>query len=68
MNTFNAIVAELNLQDGNIPNGESFVRQFLLGQKFFEKEFGVRCQEVSTSIASCSVIVSLKEFFLTKLT
>jgi len=31
--------------DGNIPNGESFIRQFLLGQKFFEKEFGIRCQE-----------------------
>jgi len=26
--------------DTNIPNGESLVRQFLYGQKFFEQEFG----------------------------
>ncbi|KAA0191650.1 hypothetical protein HAZT_HAZT001127 [Hyalella azteca] len=31
--------------DGNIPSGESFVRQFLHGQGFFEKELGVRCRE-----------------------
>jgi len=31
--------------DGNIPSGEGFIRQFLLGQKFFEKEFGIRCKE-----------------------
>jgi len=31
--------------DGNIPSGESFVRQFLYGQRFFLKEFGLRCQE-----------------------
>nr|6LZ1_A Chain A, Ams1 [Schizosaccharomyces pombe 972h-]6LZ1_B Chain B, Ams1 [Schizosaccharomyces pombe 972h-]6LZ1_C Chain C, Ams1 [Schizosaccharomyces pombe 972h-]6LZ1_D Chain D, Ams1 [Schizosaccharomyces pombe 972h-] len=30
--------------DTNIPNGESLIRQFLLGQHFFEKEFGVRCR------------------------
>jgi len=29
--------------DGNIPSGESFVRQFLYGQKFFKKEFGSYC-------------------------
>ncbi len=28
-----------------ISSGESFVRQFLLGQRFFLKEFGVRCKE-----------------------
>ncbi|KAF2345596.1 Glycoside hydrolase family 38 central domain, partial [Trinorchestia longiramus] len=31
--------------DGNIPSGESFVRQFLHGQRFFEEELGVRCKE-----------------------
>jgi alpha-mannosidase len=31
--------------DGNIPSGEAFIRQFLLGQKFFEREFGIRCKE-----------------------
>lgn len=28
--------------DGNLPSGESFIRQFLYGQKFFEEEFGQR--------------------------
>jgi alpha-mannosidase len=28
--------------DCNIPSGESLVRQFLYGQRFFEREFGVR--------------------------
>ncbi|KAJ2807100.1 Glycoside hydrolase, 38 vacuolar alpha mannosidase [Coemansia furcata] len=28
--------------DANIPSGESLVRQFLLGQRFFEKHFGER--------------------------
>lgn len=31
--------------DGNIPSGESFIRQFLVGQNFFQKEFGQVCQE-----------------------
>jgi len=31
--------------DCNIPSGESFVRQFLTGQRFFKKEFGSYCQE-----------------------
>ncbi|PKN90868.1 MAG: alpha-mannosidase [Chloroflexi bacterium HGW-Chloroflexi-6] len=31
--------------DCNIPSGESLVRQFLYGQRFFEAEFGLRCQE-----------------------
>lgn len=31
--------------DGNIPSGESFFRQFLYGQSFFEKEFGITCSE-----------------------
>ena len=31
--------------DCNIPSGEALVRQFLHGQRFFEKEFGIRCKE-----------------------
>jgi hypothetical protein len=31
--------------DCNVPSGESLVRQFLLGQRFFKKEFGAYCNE-----------------------
>lgn len=31
--------------DGNMPSGESLVRQMLYGQRFFEKYFGRRCTE-----------------------
>ena len=31
--------------DCNIPSGESLVRQFLVGQTYFENEFGLRCKE-----------------------
>lgn len=31
--------------DCNIPSGESLCRQFLFGQRFFQREFGVRCKE-----------------------
>ena len=31
--------------DCNLPCGESLVRQFLHGQRFFEREFGRRCRE-----------------------
>jgi alpha-mannosidase len=31
--------------DTNIPSGESLVRQFLFGQRFFLAEFGITCQE-----------------------
>lgn len=32
--------------DCNIPTGESLVRQFLYGQRFFQQEFGVTCREL----------------------
>ncbi len=32
--------------DTVMPSGESLVRQFLYGQRFFEEEFGIRCQGV----------------------
>lgn len=31
--------------DCNIPSGEALCRQFLFGQRFFEREFGRRCKE-----------------------
>ncbi|XP_051739378.1 alpha-mannosidase 2C1 isoform X2 [Ctenopharyngodon idella] len=31
--------------DGNLPSGESMVRQFLYGQNFFKDEFGHYCKE-----------------------
>lgn len=31
--------------DGNLPSGESIVRQFLEGQRFFNQEFGIHCKE-----------------------
>ncbi|XP_075753510.1 alpha-mannosidase 2C1 [Pelodiscus sinensis] len=31
--------------DGNLPSGESMVRQFLLGQRFFQQQFGRLCSE-----------------------
>uniref|UniRef100_UPI00398E4B12 alpha-mannosidase 2C1 isoform X2 n=1 Tax=Pristiophorus japonicus TaxID=55135 RepID=UPI00398E4B12 len=31
--------------DGNLPSGESMVRQFLQGQRFFQQEFGKHCSE-----------------------
>ncbi|XP_075326037.1 alpha-mannosidase 2C1 isoform X2 [Odontesthes bonariensis] len=31
--------------DGNLPSGESMVRQFLEGQHFFNQEFGMYCKE-----------------------
>uniref|UniRef100_A0A674K1J7 alpha-mannosidase n=1 Tax=Terrapene triunguis TaxID=2587831 RepID=A0A674K1J7_9SAUR len=32
-------------QDGNLPSGESMVRQFLQGQRFFQQQFGKLCSE-----------------------
>ncbi len=31
--------------DCNLPSGEALVRQFLYGQRFFQREFGVTCHE-----------------------
>lgn len=36
----------LSTQDGNLPSGESMVRQFLQGQRFFQEQFGRICSEV----------------------
>lgn len=42
----NLMLLILTYQDGNIPSGEAFVRQFLYGQRFFMKEFNKKCLEV----------------------
>uniref|UniRef100_A0A8B9J1X0 Mannosidase alpha class 2C member 1 n=1 Tax=Amazona collaria TaxID=241587 RepID=A0A8B9J1X0_9PSIT len=34
--------------DGNLPSGESMVRQFLQGQRFFQQQFGRVCSEHHT--------------------
>lgn len=31
--------------DTNLPSGESLARQFILGQRFFQQEFGITCAE-----------------------
>lgn len=36
-------------KDGNLPSGESMVRQFLEGQRFFNQEFGAYCKEVENN-------------------
>jgi len=33
--------------DTNIPSGEAMIRQFLYGQKFYRKEFGIHSDIVS---------------------
>ena len=48
----------LHTQDGNIPSGESFVRQFLVGQKFFQDEFGEYCKEVCMAHV-CSRVIDI---------
>lgn len=44
---------KISFQDGNIPSGESFVRQFLVGQKFAQAEFGQVCNEVRSPGNGC---------------
>lgn len=42
--TFQPIGGSWVEHDTNLPSGESLVRQFLLGQRYFESRFGKRCQ------------------------
>ncbi|NJM40760.1 MAG: hypothetical protein HC853_08300 [Anaerolineae bacterium] len=32
--------------DTNVPSGESLIRQMLIGQRWFEREYGLRCNEI----------------------
>ncbi|GIY33125.1 alpha-mannosidase 2C1 [Caerostris extrusa] len=61
--------------DGNLPGGESFVRQFLYGQRFFQQEFCKRCKEFwlpdtfgySAQIPQIMRLCGIERFLTTKL-
>ncbi|XP_054706199.1 LOW QUALITY PROTEIN: alpha-mannosidase 2C1-like [Uloborus diversus] len=61
--------------DGNLPGGESFVRQFLYGQRFFQQEFCKRCKEFwlpdtfgySAQIPQIMKLCNIDKFLTTKL-
>ncbi|KAA8645925.1 hypothetical protein EYZ11_002508 [Aspergillus tanneri] len=61
--------------DTNMPSGESLVRQFLYGQRFFESHFGVRCTTFwlpdtfgySTQIPQICRLAGMSRFFTQKL-
>jgi alpha-mannosidase len=42
--TFQPVGGSWVEHDTNLPSGESLVRQFIYGQRFFESNFGKRCQ------------------------
>jgi alpha-mannosidase len=59
--------------DCNVPSGESLVRQFLHGQRFFESRFGRRCREFWSpdAFGYCGQLPQIMraagiEFFLTQ--
>lgn len=61
--------------DCNVPSGESLVRQFLFGQRFFRKEFGMTCREFwqpdvfgySAALPQIIRLAGMKNFFTGKL-
>ncbi|EMC95413.1 glycoside hydrolase family 38 protein [Baudoinia panamericana UAMH 10762] len=61
--------------DTNLPSGESLVRQFLYGQRFFESRFGERCQTFwlpdtfgySTQLPQICRLAGMTRFFTQKL-
>lgn len=61
--------------DTNMPSGESLVRQFLYGQRFFESRFGERCTTFwlpdtfgySTQIPQLCRLAGMSRFFTQKL-
>ncbi|BFZ62128.1 Glycoside hydrolase, 38 vacuolar alpha mannosidase [Saitoella coloradoensis] len=61
--------------DTNMPSGESLCRQFLLGQRFFEREFGIRCRVFwlpdtfgySSQLPQLCRLSGMKYFFTQKL-
>jgi len=61
--------------DTNMPSGESLVRQFLYGQRFFESRFGQRCRTFwlpdtfgySTQLPQICRLAGMKRFFTQKL-
>ncbi|KAK5939733.1 Glycoside hydrolase, 38 vacuolar alpha mannosidase [Knufia obscura] len=61
--------------DTNMPSGESLVRQFLYGQRFFESHFGERCQTFwlpdtfgySSQLPQICRLAGMSRFFTQKL-
>jgi len=61
--------------DTNLPSGESLVRQFLYGQRFFESRFGERCRTFwlpdtfgySSQLPQLSRLACMNRFFTQKI-
>ena len=73
--TFQPIGGSWVEHDTNMPCGESLVRQFLYGQRFFESHFGQRCTTFwlpdtfgySTQLPQICRLAGMKRFFTQKL-
>ncbi|KAK4948234.1 Glycoside hydrolase, 38 vacuolar alpha mannosidase [Elasticomyces elasticus] len=73
--TFQPIGGSWVEHDTNMPSGESLVRQFLYGQRFFESRFGQRCSTFwlpdtfgySTQLPQLCRLAGMSRFFTQKL-
>lgn len=73
--TFQPIGGSWVEHDTNMPSGESLVRQFLYGQRFFESHFGERCRTFwlpdtfgySSQLPQICRLAGMKRFFTQKL-
>lgn len=73
--TFQPIGGSWVEHDTNMPSGESLVRQFLYGQRFFESHFGQRCQTFwlpdtfgySSQLPQLCRLAGMSRFFTQKL-
>jgi alpha-mannosidase len=73
--TFQPIGGSWVEHDTNMPSGESLVRQFLLGQRYFESRFGIRCNTFwlpdtfgySAQIPQICRLAGMTRFFTQKL-
>lgn len=73
--TFQPIGGSWVEHDTNMPSGESLVRQFLYGQRFFESHFGDRCRTFwlpdtfgySTQLPQLCRLAGMNRFFTQKL-
>lgn len=73
--TFQTVGGSWVEHDTNMPSGESLVRQFLYGQRFFESHFGERCRTFwlpdtfgySTQLPQLCRLAGMSRFFTQKL-
>ena len=73
--TFQPVGGSWVEHDTNMPSGESLVRQFLYGQRFFESRFGQRCRTFwlpdtfgySTQLPQLCRLAGMNRFFTQKL-